>query len=228
MADTDLADYVVDGFKEESVAPSEAGTATDAPAATGGDAPGGGEEQASGAGDAEAADEGVVAMTLSLRLPSGREVPLFVGSNDHVGLIRQFIAGLPEVCCETSYELHVRAPTPGTPPSVLALFVPLEEYGLSNGDVVRLVRLPYNAHTAQSHVRRLRDVLKSPPYPRALPVTAQPGVYVLAGPVVPTLIVLETSMFAFLYSPHVHVECHHLRLPPPSPPPHIPPHSAPH
>jgi hypothetical protein len=60
------------------------------------------------------------------------------------------------------------SPHPRPPPlllQVLAVFVPLAEYGIKEGDVIRVVRTPYNARTAQSHVRRLRDVLKTPPYP---------------------------------------------------------------
>lgn len=58
---------------------------------------------------------------ITLRLPSGKETPLVVGQSDHAGLIRQILAELPDTCCETSYELHLRASEPDTPPSVRSL-----------------------------------------------------------------------------------------------------------
>ena len=61
--------------------------------------------------------------------------------------------------------LCVCSTTPGVPPSVLAPFVPVAEYGVADNDVVKVVRVQYDVHHAEAHVRRLKEVLASPPYP---------------------------------------------------------------
>ena len=158
----DAEDYVVDGF----VSPTDGGESKGDDAAattTAGDVATGAAADAADGGTAEQPRD---AVSVRVRLPSGKEVPMVMGLGDHAGIIRQYLAEVLDVCCETAYELHVRNPTPGCPPSVLAGFVPLSEYGLQDNDVIRMVRVPYDMRTAQAHVRRLRDVLQSPPVPQ--------------------------------------------------------------
>jgi hypothetical protein len=121
-------DYVVDGYASpvgakrsaltpqsspggvgdwETVAASEAaapsgsgdGSATAAATAAGGDA-------AAATAAADAASSPMV--TLRVRTPSGKEVPMTVSAAENIAVIRQNLVDVLEVCCETSYELQVR------------------------------------------------------------------------------------------------------------------------
>jgi hypothetical protein len=191
-------DYVIDGF----VSPTEVGESKGEEAVAGAQdgAPGAGTGAAAAAPAGDDAGEAPLkdAVSVRVRLPSGKEVPLMLGLGDHAGIIRQYLSEMLEVCCETSYDLHVRNTTPGCGPSVLAGFVPLAEYGLQDNDVIRMVRVPYDMRTAQAHVRRLRDVLQSPPYPQALVTPPEQGACVSRTRLIARSIFYLFSQFAFL------------------------------
>lgn len=148
----------------------------------GGDAP----EANSGAIGGEAAGEAGSAsgpaldvFCLRVKTPAGGEVPLTMGVSDSGSTLRHALADVLEVCCETAYELHAMSGEDES--TVLNLYSPLGDYPtVRDGSVVRMVRVPYDTHTAAAHVRRLREVLANPPMqPSAVTVTP-------AGPPAPT------------------------------------------
>ena len=117
----------------------------------------------------------VEVFSFKIRTPTGTEVPMTLGVSDNAATIRHALADVFDVACETSYQLQV-APegAEGDEPTVLNLYAPLGDYPcMKEGVVVRMIRQPYDAHSAQAHVRRLRDVLTAPPLlPSAVTVTS--------------------------------------------------------
>ena len=110
-----VADAVADG--EPAAAHTPAATES-LPVDTASAAGGEDVDESGGSGPVPPIAPGDSEVIVTVKLPSGKELPVLLGMNDHAGIIRQLLAELPETCSETSYELHLRATEPDTPPWV--------------------------------------------------------------------------------------------------------------